>query len=138
MGESGSVTVWMVLTPLLVLLLGGMSLDLWAALSARGRIAAIADDAAIAGATAVAVTELRDDLGDQAPVLDPHHAQARALAAVDAHPQSGLVTGRSVSASPDIVTVTVEGQYQFLLLRMVGATTAPISVTGSARPQTAS
>ena len=39
--------------PVLLLLLGGVSLDLWAAASVRARLAAVADDAATAGATAL-------------------------------------------------------------------------------------
>lgn len=133
--ERGSVTAWMVMVPLMVMLLSGMSVDLWAALSARGRVAAIADEAAVAGASAIAEGDLRSVGDSQGVALDPGAAQARALAAVDGHPQAGLVTARSVIADTQIVSVTVEGQYEFLFLQLVGATTTPISVTGSASPQ---
>lgn len=133
-GERGSVTIWLLVVPILLLVLGGLTLDLWAALSARGRIAAIADEAAVAGAGALDPLAGRDaDL--QAVALDPDAAVRRALAAVDAHPGSAAVVSRRATASPDLVSVTVEGTFDFLLLRLVGAVTAPISVTGHAVPQ---
>lgn len=124
--------MWLMVVPLLVMLVGGMTVDLWVALSARGRIAAIADEAAIAGATAVSVEAGRAQ--DQQVALDPIVAQQRALAAVDTHPGVADVTGRSAVASEGLVAVTVTGTFDFLFLRLVGATSAPINVTGWAAP----
>lgn len=131
--QRGSVTIWLLVVPVLLLVLGGITLDLWAALSARGRIAAIADEAAVAGAGALDPSAGRDAAA-QAIALDPDAAVARALAAVDAHPGAADVTGRRATATPQLVSVTVDGTFDFLLLRLVGADTAPISVTGHAAP----
>jgi Flp pilus assembly protein TadG len=129
--DRGSVTAWMMLVPLLVAVLGGFSLDLWAALGTRGRVAAIADEAAAAGATALDVAGIRAAGEVQ---IDPAAAHARAAAAVDGHPDAGLLTGREVVATPDRVAVTVTARHEFLLLRLVGATAAAVEVTGHARP----
>ncbi|CAN5461501.1 hypothetical protein BH23ACT9_BH23ACT9_36390 [soil metagenome] len=129
--DGGSVTAWLLVVPLLLLVMGGLSLDLWAALSVRGRVAAIADDAAAAGATAVSVADLRD--GGTARV-DAGEASARALRAVDTHPDAALVTARTVATGDRLVSVTVDGEVVFTLLRLVGATTAPVRVTGHAAP----
>lgn len=130
--ERGSVTVWLMILPILVMLVGGMTVDLWTALSARGRIAAIADEAAAAGATAVSVDSGRAQT--QQVTLDPAEAQLRALVAVDTHPGVIDVTGRSALASPTMVEVTVTSTFDFLFLRLVGATSTPISVTARAAP----
>jgi Flp pilus assembly protein TadG len=129
--DRGSVTAWLLLVPLLVLLLGGLTLDLWAALTARARVAAVADDAAAAGASAIDEAVLR---GTGAVVLDPDAARARALEAAAAHPDAGLLTGVAADATPSQVTVTADATFEFLLLRLVGATTAPVSVTARAAP----
>lgn len=78
--DGGSVTVWLMVVPLLVMLVGGMTVDLWAAWSARGRIASIADEAVIAGASAVSVGAGR--ARGQQVALDPIEAQQRALVAL--------------------------------------------------------
>ena len=39
-GDRGSVTVWLMVVPVLLLLLGGITLDLWSAASVRARPAA--------------------------------------------------------------------------------------------------
>lgn len=129
-GQRGSVTVWLLVVPVLIMVLGGLSVDLWAALSAQNRIAAIADEAAAAGATAVSPGVSRSN--DQALLLDPAEAERRALQAVDTHPGADQVTGRSVVARTDLVAVTVEGNSEFLFLRLLGATSIPVRVTGAA------
>lgn len=120
------------MVPVLIAVLGGFSLDLWTAIGTRGRIAAIADQAAAAGATAIAEPVARGDA--QAIILDPVMARDRALAAVDGHPDVALVQGRSAAATPELVSVTVEGRHDFLLLRLIGATSTPVVVTGHAAP----
>lgn len=130
--ERGSVTAWLMVVPLLILLLGGISVDLWTALSARGRIAAVADDAAAAAATAVSAHGSRETA--QRVQLDVEEASRRALVAVDTHPDAARVVSRTVHASTDLVSVTVEGELAFMLLRLVGGDVARVVVTGHAAP----
>lgn len=58
-GESGSVTFWMLGLALIVLALGGMSLDLWRVFLERRELAGIVDAAAIAGASALEESAFR-------------------------------------------------------------------------------
>jgi Flp pilus assembly protein TadG len=51
--ESGTITLWMLGLCLMLFLLGGISLDLWRAFSERRSLAATADAAAVAGASAL-------------------------------------------------------------------------------------
>lgn len=132
LSDRGSVSAWLMVVPLLILLLGGISVDLWTALSARGRIAAVADDAALTGATAVSAHGSRDPA--QTVQLDVDEASRRALAAVDTHPDADRVISRTVHASADLVSVTVEGELAFMLLRLVGGDVARVAVTGHAAP----
>ncbi|WP_370324657.1 hypothetical protein [Euzebya sp.] len=131
--DDGSAVVWLLVVPLLVLVLAAISLDLWGALSARGRIAAIADEAAAAGATALSPEASR--AARQQVALDPDEATRRALEAVDTHPEVARVIQRSAAATPDVVRVTVEGRYDLLLLRLVGQDAVAVTVTGHATPR---
>jgi Flp pilus assembly protein TadG len=51
--EAGTITLWMLGLCLMLFLLGGISLDLWRAFSERRSLAATADAAAVAGASAL-------------------------------------------------------------------------------------
>src|SRR5882757_6312521 len=51
--DSGTITLWMLGLSLLLFLLGGISLDLWRSFSERRALAASADAAALAGASAI-------------------------------------------------------------------------------------
>lgn len=128
--ERGSVTVWMMVVPLLIALLGGVTLDLWAAMATRGRVAAVADDAATAAATAVTEASLRTG----APRLDPSLAQQRGLSAVADHPDTGLVDDVVVVSTDAQVRVTVSGRAPLHLLRMIGPDDLPFTVDAVAAP----
>lgn len=129
-GDHGSVTVWLMVVPVLLLLLGGITLDLWSAASVRGRLAAVADDAAAAGATALDDGALRG--GDAR--LDPSRARERALRAVDTHHERSNVEEVEVTATHSRVGVSVSGTAELHLLRMVGTTGIELTVTGHAAP----
>lgn len=128
--ERGSVTVWVMVVPLLLALMGGVTLDLWSALSVRARLAAIADDAAAAGATAVTETSLRAG----APDLDPDMAHDTAVAAVVGHADAARVHALEVLPTTSAVSVTVTGSATLHLLRMVGPAEIELTATGVAAP----
>ncbi len=73
--ESGTITLWMLGLCLMLFLLGGISLDLWRAFSERRSLAATADAAAVAGASALDEAEYRNS---GAVRLVPADAQRRA------------------------------------------------------------
>lgn len=129
-GDRGSVAAWMAIVPVLVVLLGGIAVDLWAALSVHTRLAALADDAAAAGATALDEGALRGG----AAVLAEAAAHGRAVEAVRAHPDAALVTDVVASADATRVTVVVTGAADLSLLSIVGIDAIPLTVEGAATP----
>ena len=77
--ESGTITLWMLGLCLMLFLLGGISLDLWRAFSERRSLAASADAAAVAGASALDEAAYRST---GAVRLVPADAQRRARASL--------------------------------------------------------
>ena len=129
-GDQGSATLWVLATCLALLALGGVGLDLWRAVGERQTVAGIAEAAAAAGANALDEAALRQ--GQARP--DPALATAAALAAVDAHPAAGHVTGRDATAGLDVVTVRVTGRLDLTLLRLLAAEDhLQVTVTASAQ-----
>lgn len=129
--QRGSVTVWLMMLPLLLLTIAGITTDLWAALSTRGLITAIADDAAAAGATAVDIGHWRTDGRLR---LVPDAAAAAARQAVVRHPDAAMLHDVQVNATDEAVQVQVEGIHDFALLPLVGADHAVVRATARAAP----
>ena len=77
--ESGTITLWLLGLCLMLFLLGGISLDLWRAFSERRSLAATADAAAVAGASALDEAAYRNS---GAVRLVPVDAQRRARASL--------------------------------------------------------
>jgi hypothetical protein len=135
--ERGSVTLWVLGLCIAVLMLGGISLDLWRGLAVRREIAAVADAAAVAAASGI-------DEGAWRTTgllrLDQAKAAGEALRVAASHPLSGSLVGRPVvSVAPDgsSVSVTVEGWVEWGLLRLVapGEPGATVRATGVAEPR---
>ena len=130
--DRGSVTLWSLGLVIAVLFVGGIGLDLWRGVADRQRVAAIADAAASAGATAVAPGSIR---GGGEVLLDEGFAQERAWASLAAQEEAGPVTGADVTVNDTQVTVTVSGQLDFTLLRVLyPAEALAFTVTGSSSP----
>lgn len=129
--DTGSVTLWMLGCCLLVLALGGVSLDLWRAFSERRAVAATADAAALAAASAIDEDRYRstNDLA-----LVPDVAEARARASLHAQLDTAAVRSSDVSVARDRATVTVRGHVGFTLLRLFGAGGFDVEVTSTATP----
>ncbi len=132
-GERGTITLWLLGLCMMLLLLGGISLDLWRAFSERRSLAAAADAAAIAGATALDTGAYRATGTVQ---LVPADAEARALASLRG--QLDTRSMRDVKVHADLTTVTVEvhGEVGFTLLQIADpGGSLPITVHASARPE---
>ena len=127
----GSVTLWMLGCCLLVLALGGLSLDLWRAFSARRAIASTADAAALAAASAVDEDRYRSTAE---VVLVPRLAEQRAQASLRAQLDTAPVQSSRVTVEHDHATVTVRGHVGFTLLRLLGDGGFDIEVTSTATP----
>lgn len=138
-GDGGFFTIWLLGLCILLLALGGVSVDLWHAFSQRQQLAGVADSAAVAGASGID-TETYYATGNV--VLDPNTATARADDSVAAQQDaSSLVGFPAVSFSPDKseITVTLNGKCSlFLLGFLTGQRQLTFHISSSARPQVAS
>jgi Flp pilus assembly protein TadG len=115
-GEEGTVVLWLLGLCMVLLLLGGLSLDLWRVLGERRALAGLADSAAIAGATAIDEGAFRTS---GAVRLDTDLARRRALESIAAQVRPATLTGADAVATADAVTVVVEGRVPLTLLRLV-------------------
>ena len=75
--ERGFFTIWILGVCVMLLAMGGISIDLWRGFTDRRELAAMTDAAAIAGASQLDLAAFRQDSTN--PVLDPVLAQNAAL-----------------------------------------------------------
>lgn len=130
-GDRGSMTVWAMGLSLLLFAVGFLALDLWSGFAARQEAAAIADSAAIAGATAIDEPAWR--AGNLA--LDVTLAEARALSSAVNHPAWDASMAVSSAASPEGVTVSVSRNIPFRFISgLVPDQVAEITVSAYAEP----
>jgi Flp pilus assembly protein TadG len=131
--ESGTITMWMLGLCVMLFLLGGISLDLWRAFSERRSLAATADAAAVAGASALDEAVYRSS---GVVRLVPTDAQRRAEASLAEQLDRRALRDARVVASEEEVTVTVGGSVDFSLLQIVApGDEFEITVRATARPQ---
>jgi Flp pilus assembly protein TadG len=137
-GDGGFFTIWMLGVCLLVLAIGGVSVDLWHAFSQRQQLAGVADAAALAGAAGIDPAQARAGT----IVLDPELAAARAEQSVATQPDaSSLVSSPQISfsANDSEITVTLQGTCSLFLLRfLTGRPALTFTVSSSARPRASS
>jgi Flp pilus assembly protein TadG len=131
--ESGTITLWMLGLCLMLFLLGGISLDLWRAFSERRSLAASADAAAVAGASALDEAAYRNS---GAVRLVPSDARRRARASLADQLDRRALRDARVEATEDAVMITVGGSVNFSLLQIASpGDEFAISVHATARPQ---
>jgi Flp pilus assembly protein TadG len=102
----------------MMLLLGGLSLDLWRAFSERRSLASAADAAAVAGASAIDIEKFRTTNDVR---LDPRVATERAHASLADQLDVESLAGVRVRADRRRVVVETRGRVGFTLLNLVGA-----------------
>lgn len=124
-GEDGAITVWILGVTLIVMFVGWFSVTLWTGSSQRRQLAAAADQAAQAGATALDVAAFRSSGVRQ---LDPGIAEERARASLAEQEVDELLTGYDVAATPGQVVVVLEGEVDVGLLRIFDVDDEPIPV----------
>ena len=131
--ESGTTTLWMLGLCLMLFLLGGISLDLWRAFSERRSLAAAADAAAVAGASALDEAAYRSN---GAVLLVPADARRRAHASLADQLDRRALRDARVEATEEEVTVVVGGSVGFSLLQIAApGDNFDITVRATARPQ---
>jgi Flp pilus assembly protein TadG len=132
--DSGTITMWMLGLCVMLFLLGGISLDLWRAFSERRSLAATADAAAVAGASALDEAAYRSS---GLVRLVPADAQRRAQASLAEQLDRRALRDARVVATEAEVRVTVGGAVDFSLLQIVApGDEFDITVHATARPQT--
>ena len=129
--ERGSMTIWAMGMSLLLFAVGFLSLDLWSGFAARQEAAAIADSAAIAGATALDESAWRSGV----VALEPTTAETRALTAATAHPAWNGNMTVTATATTGGVTVSVSRSIPFRFIAgLVPGQVANVTVSGYAEP----
>ena len=111
--EDGFFSLWVLGLCFVVLMIAGLSIDLWRAFSERRALAAIADSAAIAGASGIDEAHFRNSGQIK---LDQAVAFQLADANVAAQTDRRSFDAADIDVTPQDVTVTVTGTVQFSLL----------------------
>jgi putative Flp pilus-assembly TadE/G-like protein len=126
-GERGSITVWLLGLAVLLLFVGGLSLDLWRAFGARQLLANAADAAAIAGSTGIDTARFRDT---GQIVLDPGLASERVRDSLAHQGGVPLTEPPSVQVDPDPpqVVVVLTGQVRLTLLHVLLPHQPPLTI----------
>lgn len=125
--ERGSITIWLLGLAALLLFVGGLSLDLWRAVSARQLLANAADAAAIAGSTGIDTARFRDT---GQIVLDPAVAGQRVQDSLTHQGRVPLVAPPAIQVDPDPpqVAVVLTGQVRLTLLHVLLPNQPPLTI----------
>jgi hypothetical protein len=127
--ERGSVTIWLLGLAVMLLFLGGLSLDLWRAFTERQALANAVDAAAIAGASGIDEPLFRSS-GTLA--LSPPRAEQLAWGNLRAQPVGRRLTAAQVQATPAQIEVVASTTVDFTLLRVLLPGDEPFKVTAHA------
>lgn len=130
-----ALVVFCVAMILVILPLGGISLDLWHAISDERALQSAADAAAAAGAGAINVSAYR--VNQSNPVLDPVQASDNALARLQQQSDlPALSQPPEIDATSTQITVTLREHVPLTLLRLaLGNRTIDIVATSSSAPR---
>ena len=134
-GQNGSITIWLLGLGICLLVLGGMGLDLWSAVTVHARLSGLAE--AIATAAASGISEEHWRRTGQVR-LDPARAERLGRNLVSRHPQASLLDAPAqIVVSPDhrSVSVRVRGSTPLVLLRLASdADRIDVAVTSTSEP----
>lgn len=138
-GDRGFLTIWMIGLCILLLALGGVSVDLWHAFSQRQQLVGMADAAAVAGASGIDTSQYNKT---GKVVLDQDTATALVDQSLASQRDVGSFVGlQSVSLSDgdSEITVTLDGRCSlFLLGFLTGRHDLTFQASSSATPRTSS
>lgn len=130
--ERGWMTLWILGLCVMLLFVGGISLDLWRAFSERRSLAAAADAGARAGASLIDERAYRDR-GEL--TLVAHDAEAKACESVAAQADRRSIRGCTAHAYPDHVDVEVTGRVDLTITKVLRPNDPiEIRVTATATP----
>ncbi len=128
--QGGFLTIWMLGLCLILLAIGGVSLDLWRAFSERQALAGLADAASVAGASGIDPVAARRGVVK----LDPALARGLAERSIAAQGDSGSLVSSTIVVADDGSTITVgaEGRVELTLLRLLAAGPLTLHVSSTA------
>lgn len=130
--ERGTITLWVLGLCVALMFLGGLSLDLWRAVSDRRRLSDMADSAATAAANGLDEPALRAGTVH----LDPARARAIAVDTLGQYPRASELDGAYVQVDGGRVTVALRDHVDFSLLGIfMGGRHFDVAVHASAEPQ---
>ena len=117
-----SAPIMILLMAMMVLFIGGISIDLWRVIADHREVSGLTDGAAIAGATAVDIAAFEaDPMAD--PILDPALAIQRVCRYMDDHAEvtDCPSTTLTVEFAADLtaIEVTFQREVELTLLRIV-------------------
>lgn len=130
--DRGSITIWILGLVILVMALGGLSLDLWRGFAVRKAVAAAADAAAVAGASGIDETAWRAGILG----LDPDRARSLAERTLLAEPDNTVMRW-NIQVTSTGIAVTVERDVALTLLKIMAPEGEPlrVRVRATAHPQ---
>jgi len=125
-----AMVLWCLLLALMLLPLGGLSVDLWHGIAVQRALQSAAEDAATAGASGISVSQYRDN---GCLVLDPGVAVPLAQANLSSQTDLGALAGADISVAPggQSISVTLREDVHLTLLSLVEGD-KPLVVTASA------
>lgn len=129
--ERGSMTIWMMIMSTIILVLVGMSLDLFRAVAAERSLATAVDSAATAGANGIDEAYYRSTDTVQ---LDPGRAESLAADNLGVQPYADTLTDVTISATTQEVTVRATMPVALTLLRFIRPDGVQVSAESHARP----
>lgn len=131
--ERGSITLWMVGMMLVVLVVGGISVDLWRALATQRLVAAVVDSAAVAAGSSINEGRWRSA---GSLVLDPAIVEQKVQRIVAAQDAADSIRVWVVTAGDgSSATVTGTAELELTLLKLVAPGSIEVSATATAIPQ---
>jgi uncharacterized membrane protein len=140
--EHGFFTIWVLGLVVTLMFMGGISLDLWKAFTARRDLAQIADSAAIAGASQIDLNAFESSTSKDNPTtkLDSTKAVNTATDYVNnAVTQDNItLTGNNIQVVNNQIRVTLKENSDTTLTRIFDPNeTFTVTVTGVAEPKVA-
>lgn len=125
--ESGTLSIFIALGAVALLMLSGMVLDAGGRLRSYEHADAVAQEAARAGGQQIDRAALLQSKGLR---LDPVKAKAAALAYITAN--EGYATNIRITVNPTTITVAFDSRYRTVLLSIIGINTIGVGGIGQA------
>jgi len=129
--NQGFVTIWVLGMVVIVLFLGGLTLDLWRAMSTQRAVSSAVDGAAVAGASGIDEGSYRSS-GGTVVQLDPDRAQALAAENLGAQAESDRLVDVGIATEPQRIRVRAGRPVDFTLLKVFLAGREPLVVHATA------